>query len=414
LRTEASEERDGIRYRTLELQRARYPAKPLRRTRTPIEAPDPDDAIAKLDDERAAMAERVLREGIRGRRRWSTLTAKSGPNFSPILVETELLDDLCRRAGLIVEDKWRLDRWVVDAFRVDDSMRSWLGLIDPDALRAELEEELRRPQVVAALAAGPPPNIDWRSFSFVLRAAERVLELRDHGLMPSQRELAGLVDHTKAWTPRRKTLLGGILGLPFEEVVSIQDRQLGIRGPVTHPEGGLWASAIGEVDLTVGEEARGAILVENLETFRVLTTLAEQGWIVIHVPGGPPPAECDLIERLAGLDPDLVFYPAFDLDPAGIRIARLVQERTGIEIDTRAMSPELLAGAPRQLELNDWDREQLARMNGNAGELDELRAAIESAGIKVEQETLHRQLLDLFVERESLGERPNDPRGMSV
>lgn len=396
MRVEHSEERDGIRFRTLELERVRYANKPLRRFRTPVAAPDPDEALAKLDDERAAMAERVLRAGIRGRRRWSALTAKSGQDFSPILVETEILPDLCRRAGLIVEDRWSLDRWAVDAFRVDDSMRTWLGLIDPDVLRCELEEELRRTEVVTALAGGPPAGIDWRSFAFVLRAAERVLELRDHGLMPSQRELAGLVDHTKAWTPRRKTLLGEILGQPFEELVSVQDRQLGIRGPVTHPEGGLWASAVGEVDLAMGGRARGGILVENLETFRVLTTLAEDGWIVLHVPGGPPPAECELIERLAGLDPDLTFHAAFDLDPAGIRIARLVQDRTGIDVDVRAMSPELLGAAPRQLELNDWDRDQLARIDGQAGELGPLREAIETTGVKVEQETLHRQLLDLF------------------
>lgn len=396
LRTERSEQRDGIRYRILELQRARYPPKPLRRIRIPTESPDPDAAMAKLDDERAAMAERVLREGIRGRRLWSTLRAKSGPNFSPILVETEILDDLCRRAGLIVEDTWYQDRWVVDAFTVEHSMRTWLGLIDPEALRAELEEELRRPQLVTALAAGPPAGIDWRSFAFVLRAGERVLDLHDHGLKPSQRELAGLVDHTKAWTRRRKDLLAEILAQDFDELVNVLDRQLGIRGPLAHPEGGLWASAISEVDLSVADDVRGAVLIENLETFRTLTVLAEQGWIVLHVPGGPPPAECELIERLAALDPDLVFHAAFDLDPAGIRIARLVQDWAGIQIEVGAMSPALLDEAPNALDLNEWDREQLARLDGRAGSLEDLRAAIALSGRKVEQETLQQRLLSMF------------------
>ncbi|MEX0972370.1 MAG: DUF2399 domain-containing protein [Solirubrobacterales bacterium] len=396
MRIETSEERDGIRYRSLELKRVRYPPKPLRRTRIPMEPPDPDEALARLDDERATMAERVLREGIRGRRRWSTLRSKSGAHFSPILVETEILDDLCRRAGLIVEDTWHLDRWVVDVFRVEPSMRTWLGLVDPDVLRAELEEELRRSQIVSALADGPPGGLDWRAFAFVLRAGERVLDLREHGFKPSARELAGLVDHTKAWTLRRKELLAELIGQPFEEIVNALDRQLGIRGPLTHPEGGIWASAIAEIDLAVADEARGVILVENAETFRTLAVLAEQSWIVIHVPGGPPPAECELIERLAVLAPDLVFHVAFDLDPAGIRIASLVRGRTGIDVEVTGMSPELLAEAPWALDLSDWDRDQLARLNGRAGPLEDLRAAIAGSGRKVEQETFQQRLLQLF------------------
>jgi hypothetical protein len=99
---------------------------------------------------------------------------------------------------------------------------------------------------------------------------------------------------------------------------------------------------------------------------------------------------------MAALAPDLVFQAAFDLDPAGIRIASLVRERTGINVEVTGMSPELLAGAPRALELSDWDRDQLARLNGNAGPLESLRAAIASSGRKVEQETLQQRLLQLF------------------
>ena len=81
MRTERHYEDEGIRYRVVEQPRQRYPAKPVRRTRTPSPPPDPDEALARLDDEHAGMAERVLREGIRGRRRWSTLRARSGPHF---------------------------------------------------------------------------------------------------------------------------------------------------------------------------------------------------------------------------------------------------------------------------------------------------------------------------------------------
>lgn len=405
MRIETSEERDGIRYRVVELRRVRYPPKPLRRTRTPVNPPDPDSAIARLDDEHAAMAERVLREGIRGRRRWSTLRSKSGPDFSPIVVELELLDDLCRRTGLLVEDTWHLGRWVVDSFVVDQSMRGWLGLVDPEIVQAELHEELRRPAVVAALSAGPPTGIDWRSYAFVLRAAERVGDLAEHGAKPSARELAGLVDHTKAWTLRRRELLAEIVGRPFDEIVNRLDRQIGIRGPVTHPQGGIWASAVKEIDLAVADDAQGVILVENGETFRVLSALADRGWVVLQVPGGPPPAECELIERLSLLAPDLAFHAAFDLDPAGIRIARLVEHRTGLRLGCEGMSPEFLYRASKALDLNDWDREQLARLRGDSGSLEELRDEMARTGRKVEQETFQRQLRDLFAN----GIRPDRP-----
>ncbi|HXA54656.1 MAG TPA: hypothetical protein VNV37_07260, partial [Solirubrobacteraceae bacterium] len=108
------------------------------------------------------------------------------------------------------------------------------------------------------------------------------------------------------WTPRRKGLLAELLGEPFESLVAILDRQLGVRGPIAHPEGGLWASA---------DDVSGALLVENLETFRTLAVLAEQSWLVLHVPGGPPPAECQLIERIAALAPQLRFHAVVDLDP---------------------------------------------------------------------------------------------------
>ncbi len=276
-------------------------------------------------------------------------------------------------------------------------MRSWLGLINPELLRAELTDELRhRPALLRALSAGPPAGIDWRSFAFVLRAGDRAMDLREHGLKAGQRELAGLVDHTKAWTPRRKELFAELLGEPFESLVAVLDRQLGVRGPISHPDGGLWASAVGEVDLAIASDLKGVLLVENLETFRTLTVLAEESWLVLHVPGGPPPPECQLIERISALAPDVPFQAAFDLDPAGIGIARLVQARTGIEITVDAMTPSLLSAGMPGLELSQWDRDQLTRLAGQAGPLEELRTAIEQAGRKVEQETAQHQLLAMF------------------
>jgi hypothetical protein len=213
-----------------------------------------------------------------------------------------------------------------------------------------------------------------------------------HGVRPGKRELAGLVDHTKAWTPARITLVEQLMGAPFSELVATVDRQLALRGPVAHAEGALWASRIEEVDIQVTNGARMAVLVENLETFKFLLPLAEQGVVLVQVPGGPPPAEVELVSRLAALAPDLPFYAAFDLDPAGIRIARLVAERADVEMQIDLMDPRLLDAVSHRLELSDWDRRELERLEGRAGAFEPLRAAIAQCGEKVEQETLQREL----------------------
>lgn len=396
MRAEHTVTEDGLRIRVVEETRVRYLPKPIRRTRMPTEAPDPDAIMARFDDDHAAMAERVLRAGARGWRRWSTLRRNAGPDFSPFEVELELLDDLCRKAGVIVEDGWRNRRWRPDKFMVDRSIWPWLDILDPATVRAQLEQELTDEKLLEALAAGPPAYVDWRSFAFVLQAAERVLELAEHGIKPGERELAGLVDHTKAWTPRRRQLLEELLGKPFADLVAARDRQLGIKGPIVHGEANVWASSVATLEMEISDEARGVILVENLETFRHLVPLADTGWIVLHVPGGPPPAEADLVRRLAVLAPVLTFYACFDPDPAGIRIARLLEERAGVELDPAGMLPEFLVEAEHQLDLTDWDHDQLRRLTGHAGVFEPLREAIEQLDRKGEQETYQRRLYELF------------------
>jgi hypothetical protein len=396
LRTEHVFEEDGLRYRIVEEPRLRYPPRPIRRTRMPTSSPDPDMVLARYDDEEAAMAERLLREGARGWKRWSTLRRRSGRRFSPLIVELDLLNDLCRSAGVIVEDRWENRRWQADRFVVDRSVWPWLQILDPDIVRAELEHELSDARLLAALAAGPPLHVDWSSFAFVLQAAQQVVELTAHDIRPGERELAGLIDHTKAWTPRRKRLLEELLEQPFVELVAPRDRQIGIRGPLAHGEGNVWASAVASIELTVADDALGVILIENAETFRHLVPLADEGWVVVHVPGGPPPAETDLVRRLRALAPAVSFYACFDPDPAGIRIARLLEERAGIELDPSGMDPTFLIEADHQRELSDWDRDQIRRLATSAGAFEPLRQTIERLGRKGEQETYQRRLLSLF------------------
>jgi Protein of unknown function C-terminus (DUF2399) len=395
-RIERVEEQDGIRYRVVEQRRVRYAAKPISRTRTPLAPADPEPLLVRLDRDEARMATRVLREGARGWRRWSTLRRHAGHDFSPIVVESELLERLVREAGLLVEDRFRDGRWRPNRFRVDESVWPWLGIVDADALRAELETELTLAPLRAALADGPPRGMDWPSFAFVLRAADRLADLAEHGVRPGARELAGQIDHTKAWTDRRRALLERLLGQPFAELVAQYDRIVELRGPLSHGEGNLWASQIDEVELVLVVTLRGVILVENRETFRHLLALADRDYLVVWVPGGPPPAEVALVRRLAELQPDVRFHAVFDLDPAGIRIARLLEERSGVSLAPTGMTPELFARARKRLPLNRWDETQLERYAGDAAALEPLRAAIAAAGAKVEQETIQRRLYALL------------------
>jgi hypothetical protein len=381
LRTERTFVKAGLRYRVVEQRRKRLGPKPLQRTRYAGQDPDPAPVLAPLDAEFRTMAERLLREGALGWRRWSTIRRGAGPSFSPYAVEVELLDDLCRRAGLTVVDAFRGGEWVPQRFRVDDRVRLWLGIEGPE-VADQLREELTEPDLLELLDTGRPRGFSWRSFAFVMRACEHLRQLRRHGVRPGARELAGLIDHTKAWTSARMALVERLMGAPFQDLVAVGDRQLSLRGPVAHSEGGLWASRIEEVNLEVGATAKLLVLVENLETLKFL----------LHVPGGPPPAEVELIARLAALAPELPIHAAFDLDPAGLRIARRVVESTGLELRYDLMDPVLLEEAPHRLELGDWDRRELKNLSGRAGSLEPLRAALASAGEKVEQETLQRQL----------------------
>lgn len=392
MRTERIFEDHGIRYRVLEEARVRYGPRPLRRTRSPLGASDPETLLPRLAPDRASMGERILREGARGWRYWSTVRRHAGAHFSPLVAETELLDQLVREAGLYVVDAHRNGTWMAQRFIVDASVREWLGIVDPLTVRRELEAELMHELPRSALAAGPPRGTSWPSFAFVLRCAERVLSMHEHGVRPGARELAGLVDHTKAWSPQRRSLLERVLARPFDELVWPRDRQLVVRGPIRHPDASLWASTIESVALQVDEHARGVLLVENIESVNELLPLAGEGWIVLQVPGGPPPAEVHLVARLNELAPELPFFPVFDLDPAGIRIASILQQLTGISMQPAAMTPELLDAAPTRLALTAWDRTELVRLEGHAGALEPLRHAIVRSGGKVEQETIQRVL----------------------
>jgi hypothetical protein len=148
------------------------------------------------------------------------------------------------------------------------------------------------------------------------------------------------------------------------------------------------------VPLELVGRPRGVVLVENNETFEHLLALADHELVVLWVPCGPPPAEAELARRLHELEPALRFQACFDLDPAGIRIARLIEEKAAVALEPTGMGVELLAGAEQHLDLNRWDCDHLARGPAWAGICEPLRAALAAAPIKVEQETLERRLYE--------------------
>lgn len=396
-RTEHVEQRDGIRLRTVEEQRIRYPAKPILRERSPLSVEgDPTRLLYRLDPAHERAARRLLREGARRWRRWETICRHAGDDFSPFEAERELLDLLVAQAGLHVEDRHRNGRWRPHRLRVDESLWPWLGVLDPAQLRVELRQELTREELLEVLEAGPPRGMDYGSFAFCLRAAERLCSFLEHGLRPSAKELAGLVDHTKAWTDQRRALVARLLGRSFDDLVATNDRLIELAGPIAHDEPMLWVSQLDSVRLRLTTEPVGIICVENHDTFKHLLPLARHNHIVLWVPGGPPPAEVDLLRRLIDLAPNVPVHACFDLDPAGIRIARLLEGGAGATLRPTGMTPELFAGARRKLELTSWDRRELERLEGRANALEPLRTAIVSAERKVEQEVIQRRLYALF------------------
>jgi hypothetical protein len=104
--------------------------------------------------------------------------------------------------------------------------------------------------------------------------------------------------------------------------------------------------------------------------FRHLLTLADRAYLVVWVPGGPPPAEVALVHRLAELQPDARFHAGFDLDPAGIRSPDCSGTASGVTLAPTGMTPALFARARKRLPSNRWDEAQLERYSGDAAALD--------------------------------------------
>lgn len=153
---------------------------------------------------------------------------------------------------------------------------------------------------------------------------------------------------------------------------------------------------VSEIPLSLSGDLLAIACVENKETFHELWPLSDRDWVVLHVPGMPPPAEVEFLTRLTALAPSVPVFAAFDPDPAGINIACTLSRLADLPLRTDVMTPELLDAA-NSLELSDWDRSELERQRASGvGTLEPLRQAIEQADRKGEQEPAHPWLLAQF------------------
>jgi hypothetical protein len=392
MRSERITATDGLRNVVTVEPRQRFPDRPIRRLRVAQEPDDVSASLSALSPDRQDLAFELLRQGIGRARRWAALVRRPPPQFVAVVAETELLEPLCRCGALEIVDRWspRDHAWRVSTFRTLAAGAAAVGHREPAELKAELVDQLTSEDLRARASDGPPPPMRWDAFAFVLRSAERWRELVDHDSTPSAKELATEFGHSKMWTPARERLFADLAGRPWEELFPPRPRQLRLKGPVTHPEGNLWADSVSSVPLVVLDTAIGIVCVENQDTHEQLLSHSA-GWIVLQVPGGPPPAEVQLLARLHALAPALPILAAFDPDPAGIRIALTTAREAGIRFDSCLMTPEALQRAS-PLDLVDEDRKILDRLDGKAGDFEPLRAAIADQGRKAEQESLRAWL----------------------
>lgn len=388
---ETLEIQDGVRRYTVIRPKVRYPDLPVSRLGVALEVADLAPVLAGLPAEERRAATTLLKQGLGRWRRWSTILRRPPRQVDVRLAERELVPVLLRAGALAVRERYDAadGRWRLDAFRTDDVHAEALGRPDPDRLAAALTAELTHSAPRAALAAGRPPSLSLEAFAFVLRAADRWLELRDHGRRTQDRELAALVWHSKAFTPVRARHVAEIVGVAPGELFEPRPRQLICDGPLLHPNATIWADAVHDLPLEPTDDLRGIVCIENSRTFEALRTYAKAGWLLIHVPGNAPSAEVVLLSRAAALSPRTPALAAFDPDPAGIRIALSLARRSDVPLDPLLMGADALRHATK-LPLADWDREELVRLFGRSvGPHRPLLDEIERFDAKGEQEAIH-------------------------
>ncbi|MDF5754631.1 Wadjet anti-phage system protein JetD domain-containing protein [Spongiactinospora sp. TRM90649] len=307
------------------------------------------------------------------------------------------------------------------------------GKSDPALLRSGLlsvlegvpeladERGLLAEQALAAPSLPPSGSrtraARWSPYEFALRVAAWWYRRPEGARTPTADEAAAWAfperDASKeTWTGPRRLAVENLLGTRLTEVLSFPDYEIRVRGPLTWRIGSVavdartarpWAGLpshgarlMGEIDVS---GARGVFVVENQTTFQevcALPGIADE-WIIIW---GKGYATHGLIELLRVLAPARAAIWN-DLDADGVRIATVLQERTGLSLTPIGMNADDWEQGPhRAVTLKELNRakeiaEELAVSAPEPWRELALRIARhpELAGESREQQTLHDDVL---------------------
>lgn len=253
----------------------------------------------------------------------------------------------------------------------------------------------------------------WSVYYAVLVAAVELYRRLDLGEEVSAKELAGSVwGNTKGWTYAREMALTNLLGKPIDKVLAGADTELRLRGPLIwtaddvvadaqlcEPWLGLPARGIellGEVTV----EARGILLVENLDTFQrvcELDTVTDR-WLCIY---GGGYMHKGLTRFLSSQDLPIAAWG--DLDADGINIITKAAEKCGRPIHAVGMDVQLWRDGKKRVQTEEQlqrARKLAEALRTNAiPDLRELGAEIAKTGEGCEQESLHAQVLPTLAEQ---------------
>lgn len=247
----------------------------------------------------------------------------------------------------------------------------------------------------------------WPVYQAVLTAATVWYRLSEGGKRVAAKELAGTAwRNTKSWTLARRLAFGNLFEESFDQLLTEADTEIRLRGPLTWVADDVvadasvcrpWLSLPAQGVRSLGHttcDARGVLLVENLEAFEQVCGLPEvvDTWLCIW---GAGYAREGLIRFLRSLDVPIAAWG--DLDADGIKIITDIAHR--IERPVRAVGMEVRLwqqGIKREQEAGQLARAKIlaSDLEANAvSDLRELAGVIAQTGHGCEQETLYAQVL---------------------
>jgi hypothetical protein len=226
----------------------------------------------------------------------------------------------------------------------------------------------------------------------------KVSECLIHGL--SARELAAKeLGWSKAWTDARVAAFEHVIGIPFDQAVETTEPEVRLSGPLRWTADDVivdasaarpWvaiparsAQQLGALDYF---DARGVLIIENLDTFEAICRHSElpSTWLCLWGHGYVNNSLVTLVKLIS--KPTACWS---DLDAHGVAIVGDLQARSGVVITPVFMTAELHADSAF-LEQDEAQRALASRLAANGHPmLRDLAAQIARTGAGHEQETMH-------------------------